>query len=119
MPTAKEANESMSGLLALTGGDARLSSFELRNMSNQVTVLVARELGAEVDEQNEARKYLQGHGDLLADVKGFRSTSEALASYREAGLRDDEEDRRLDRERIAARTALVSALEKATGRVFG
>lgn len=70
-------------------------------------------------QQPRALEYLKRNADVRSAVDRFRSASEALASYPEVTLEHNEEDRRLDRERIEARKALVSALEKATGRRYG
>jgi hypothetical protein len=117
MPT-KESIENLSEWLQMTGADARYQPFDLRNLSNQAAIVSARELGSSADTHGEARDFLRQYPEVLAAVDSFRATSEALATHREESPEADEEDRRLDRERIAARSVLVTTLETATGRTF-
>src|SRR5437763_2356781 len=112
MPT-DEATNDMREWLRLSEGDAKVSPFDLRSLATQATLIVAHELGATVDNTHEARAFLQQHPHVLTPLEQYRTSSETLATLREAETRDEAEDARVNRERIAAREALVVALQQA------
>lgn len=105
-------------LLSGDDTDTRLTPFELRDISNKATIMAARELGFDGHEAGDALDYLRRYRDVQRAVEDFRAASETLAQYRSQAERADEEDGRLDRDRIAARNRAVTALESATGRKY-
>lgn len=112
----KEEIRSMREWLALAGADGRVTPFDLRVMSSEAPIVAARELGFEARGEEEARERLRTFPAVLEALDRFRDMSEALARYREQSQRVEDEDRRLQRDRIGAREALIAAVESATGR---
>lgn len=109
----KDPFRNMKEWLALAGVDSRLAPFDLRSLANQAAVAAANELGANVDEQSEARGYLATYPAVLDAVDRYREASETLARHREQTRPHEDEDRKLDRKRIGTRHELVRSVDAA------